>query len=115
MIEAIHRLLDSAEGQTPLGRMLERPVRVLECTKTARDVEVDSLIQHNDRLNRENQELYAANEKLQRQLEQERMDAQAKHVEMSTDLNRTQSENRLLRKKIKEPTGKEYVGRTPKP
>ncbi len=114
-IEAIRRLLDSAAGQTPLGRMLESPVRVLECTQTARDIEVDSLTQHTDRLNREKQELYEEYEKLQGQLWQERMDARARHVEMSTDLNRTQSENRLLRKQIKELTGKEYVGRTPKP
>jgi hypothetical protein len=139
-IRAIRDLLDSAQGQTPLGRILDRPVRVLECAQTARDIELSTLTQHNDRLNRENErlcrkverlsrenerltrvlemdasEIHKEHEKLWCPLGRERIDARGKFVEVRTDLNRAQSEIRLLRKKIEEQTGKKYVWRTPKP
>ncbi len=125
-IEAIRRMLDSAYGQTELGRALNGPVRVLECAQTARDIEVDSLRRHNDQLSRENELLKRVLEmdasecqrrivELECQIAQERITARGRYVDVSTDRNRAQRENEILKKTYEDLTGKKWAGRTPKP
>ncbi len=132
-LDTILAVLNSGQGQTPLGQMLAGPARELEremhalkCANTAQNIEVHMLTQENDRLNRENEmlkrvlemdasELQRENVELKCQIAQERITARGNYVDVSTDLNRVQKKYNVLKKKYEDLTGQEYVGRTPKP
>ena len=67
-LETIQRVLDSAEGQTPLGARLAPMIRQVQNVMTAKNIHCHVLSEENDQLNKEVFTLKSENDQLKQEV-----------------------------------------------
>ena len=106
-LEIIQLVLNSAEGQTPLGARLAPMIHRVQCAMTAKTIEGHMLSKENDELNKQVFTLASENDSLKHKFNAAHIQHCMRRAEWATDEENLQRKVRLLERKLKEATGQD--------